>query len=123
MEILTDDLRAMQERFSRRAFLGRSGAGLGALAVAALVDPQQLWAATDHWRGVLPSLHFPPRAKRIIHLYQAGGPSHLELFDYKPKLAQMNDEPMPESFTKGQPIAQLQGQKLRCFGPQHPFQR
>ena len=35
----------------------------------------------------------------------------------------MHDQPMPESFTKGQPIAQLQGQKLRCFGPQHPFQR
>jgi len=123
MEILTDDLRAMRERFTRRAFLGRSGAGLGALALTALVDPKRLWAATDRWRGVLPALHVPPRAKRVIHLYQAGGPSHLELFDYKPKLAQMNDQPMPESFTKGQPIAQLQGQKLRCFGPQHPFQR
>jgi hypothetical protein len=123
MEILTDDVRAMRRCFTRRAFLGRSGAGLGALALAALVDPKRLWAATDRWRGALPSLHFPPRAKRVIHLYQAGGPSHLELFDYKPKLAQMHDQPMPESFTKGQPIAQLQGQKLRCFGPQHPFQR
>jgi hypothetical protein len=123
MEILTDDVRAMRQRFTRRAFLGRSGAGLGALALAALVDPKRLWAATDRWRGVLPGPHFPPRAKRVIHLYQAGGPSHLELFDYKPKLAQMHDQPMPESFTKGQPIAQLQGQKLRCFGPQHPFQR
>ncbi|HEY2946331.1 MAG TPA: DUF1501 domain-containing protein [Vicinamibacteria bacterium] len=123
MEILTDDVRAMRRCFTRRAFLGRSGAGLGALALAALVDPKRLWAATDRWRGALPSLDFPPRAKRVIHLYQAGGPSHLELFDYKPKLAQMHDQPMPESFTKGQPIAQLQGQKLRCFGPQHPFQR
>jgi hypothetical protein len=123
MEILTDDVRAMRQRFTRRAFLGRSGAGLGALALAALVDPKRLWAATDRWPGVLPGLHFPPRAKRVIHLYQAGGPSHLELFDYKPKLAQMHDQPMPESFTKGQPIAQLQGQKLRCFGPQYPFQR
>ena len=123
MEILTDDIRAMRERFTRRAFLGQSGAGLGALALGALLDPKQLWAATDRTRGILSSLHFPQRAKRVIHLYQAGGPSHLELFDYKPKLAEMNGGPMPESFTRGQPIAQLQGQQLRCFGPQHPFQR
>ena len=52
----------------------------------------------------------------------AGGPSHLETFDPKPKLAAMHGKPMPESFTKGQQLAQLQGQKLLCFGPQHPFQ-
>jgi hypothetical protein len=53
----------------------------------------------------------------------AGGPSHLESFDYKPRLAQMNGQPMPESYTRGQPIAQLQGAQLRCFAPQHPFRR
>ena len=57
----------------------------------------------------------------MIYLCLAGGPSHLETFDYKPKLAEMHGQPMPESFTKGQPIAQLQGQELKCFGPQHPF--
>jgi hypothetical protein len=51
----------------------------------------------------------------------AGGPSHLETFDHKPKLAELNGKPMPESLTKGQQLAQLQGQKLVCFGPQHPF--
>ena len=51
----------------------------------------------------------------------AGGPSHLETLDYKPKLAEMHGQPMPESYTKGQPIAQLQGAKLTCFAPQHPF--
>ena len=51
----------------------------------------------------------------------AGGPSHLETFDPKPKLAEMDGQPMPESFTKGQQLAQLQGAKLTCFGPQHPF--
>jgi hypothetical protein len=51
----------------------------------------------------------------------AGGPSHLETFDPKPKLGEMNGKPMPESFTKGQQLAQLQGQPLMCFGPQHPF--
>jgi hypothetical protein len=73
--------------------------------------------------GVVHPLHVAPRAKHVIHLYQAGGPSQLELFDWKPKLAAMHGQPMPESFTKGQPIAQLQDQELRCFGPQHEFAR
>ena len=51
----------------------------------------------------------------------AGGPSHLETLDYKPTLAKMNGQPMPESFTRGMPIAQLQGAKLVCLAPQHPF--
>ena len=68
-------------------------------------------------------LHFPAKAKRVIFLYQAGGPSHLETFDYKPKLADMNGQPMPESLTKGQQIAQLQGKPLTCFGPQHGFHK
>ena len=59
----------------------------------------------------------------MIWLYQAGGPTHLETFDYKPKLAQLHGQPMPESFTKGQPIAQLQGAKLTCFAPQFPFKK
>ena len=58
----------------------------------------------------------------MIWLTMAGGPSHLETFDPKPKLAAMHGKPMPESFTRGQQLAQLQGQKLLCFGPQHPFQ-
>ena len=53
----------------------------------------------------------------------AGGPSHLETFDFKPKLAEMDGQPMPESFTAGQPIAQLQGQQLKCLGPQFKFRR
>src|ERR1700737_755741 len=74
-------------------------------------------------RGVVRPLHHPAKAKRVIYLYMAGGPSHLETFDYKPKLAEMNGKPMPESFTKGQPIAQLQGAKLNCFAPQHEFKK
>ena len=126
MEILTDDLRVLRERMTRRAFLGRTGTGLGSLAFGALLEPRLLQAgsaAEGAATGVVSPLHFPPRAKRVIHLYQAGGPSHLELFDNKPKLAAMNGEPMPESVTKGQPIAQLQNQQLKCFGPQHPFAR
>src|SRR5204862_1221787 len=67
--------------------------------------------------------HHPAKVKRVIYLYMAGGPSHLETFDYKPKLAEMHGKPMPESFTKGQPIAQLQGAKLNCFAPQWAFKK
>jgi hypothetical protein len=130
MEILTDDLTAMRARFTRRAFLGRAAAGAGSLALGLLLDPRQVWSGQgsgagtpERWRGIVQPLHYPARIKRVIHLYQAGGPSHLELFDYKPTLAERHGQPMPESFTKGQPIAQLQGQQLRCFGPQHAFQR
>jgi hypothetical protein len=78
---------------------------------------------SDKWRGVVNPLHHPAKAKRVIFLYQAGGPSHLETFDYKPKLAEMHGKGMPDSFTKGQQIAQLQGRPLICFGPQHTFKK
>ncbi|MGH7135889.1 MAG: DUF1501 domain-containing protein, partial [Pirellulales bacterium] len=64
-----------------------------------------------------------PKAKRVIFLCMAGGPTHLETLDYKPKLAELHGQPMPESYTKGQPIAQLQGQKLNCFVPQFAFKK
>ena len=104
---------------SRRALLSRTAQGLGAAALASLLNPRSLHAATSH--GVLQNLPLPQKAKRVIWLSMAGGPSHLETFDPKPKLGEMNGKPMPESFTKGQQLAQLQGQPLMCFGPQHPF--
>src|SRR5580700_6940896 len=87
---------------TRRAFLGRSSAGMGLLALASLLKPNLLRGADaskpspDRWTGVVNPLHFAPKAKRVIWLYMAGGPSHLETFDYKPKLAEMNGKPMPE---------------------------
>ncbi len=76
----------------------------------------------DRWPGVVHPLHFAPKAKRVIYLYMAGGPSHLETFDYKPELAEMHGQPMPESFTKGSRSPSSRAQKLDCFAPQHPFQ-
>jgi len=112
---------------TRRAFLGRASAGIGAMALASLLNSGELSAATDPKapasRGMVNPLHFPPKAKRVIWLYQSGGPTHLETFDNKPQLAKLHGQPMPESFTKGQPIAQLQGAKLNCFGPQFGFKR
>src|SRR4026209_3017190 len=113
---------------SRRAFLTKATSGIGAAAMATMLDPTLARAgveATDASaaRGVWSPLHFVPKAKRVIFLSMAGGPSHLETFDYKPKLAEMHGQPMPESFTKGQPIAQLQGAQLTCFAPHNPFRK
>ncbi|MEZ6122706.1 MAG: DUF1501 domain-containing protein [Planctomycetaceae bacterium] len=110
----------------RRAFLRQSVAGLGVGVLASLFGRSSRAESTavERWQGVVQQLHFPPMAKRVIHLCMAGGPSHLETLDYKPKLAEMDGQPIPESFTKGKPIAQLQGNKqLKCLGPQHPFQK
>ncbi len=101
------------DMISRRSFLRRTAGGLGAIAFGAMQEPVP--------SAALP--HFAPRCKRVIHLYMAGGPSHLETFDYKPELARRGGEVMPASITDGQPIAQLQGQELKCLAPQHPFQK
>src|SRR5882762_9260949 len=111
---------------SRRTFLGRGAAGLGVIALNALVGTRlsaAMQGATRQSKGAVNPLDVEPKAKRVIFLYQAGGPSHLETFDYKPKLAEMSGLPMPESFTAGQPIAQLQNAKLTCLAPQHQFER
>jgi len=112
--------------FTRRAFLGQASSGMGAMALASLLTPSQLLGASANplsSHGEINPLHFPAKAKRVIWLYQAGGPSHLETFDSKPQLAKLHGQPMPNSFTKGQPIAQLQGQQLNCFAPQFGFKK
>ena len=120
---------SLAAQIHRRTFLKRSGLGLGSVALGALLDPGMLraapaaGAAAPGTHGIVTPLHHAPRAKRVIFLSMAGGPSHLETFDYKPELAKQHGQPMPESFTKGQQIAQLQGQKLQCFGPQTKFKR
>ena len=99
---------------NRRAFLGQSSLGLGAAALGSLLG-------TD--RGVIDPRHVLPRAKRVVFLCMAGGPSQFETFDYKPELERLHGKPMPLSFTKGQPIAQLQGQKLLVQRPLTRFRR
>ncbi len=116
-KLLNDRLRNL---VSRRTFLGQTAAGMGSVALSSLVDRKLL---ADSQPGELTALHHPPKAKRVIFLVMAGGASHLETFDPKPKLGGLNGKPMPASITSGQPIAQLQGKKLNCLAPQHPFQR
>src|SRR5512132_3191799 len=129
MDFSTEIRQFLSQRQTRRAFLGRTAQGVGGLALASLIHPV-LWRAAladtpkkEKWTGVVHPPNFPPKAKRVIWLTMAGGPSHLETFDPKPKLASMHGQPMPQSFTKGKQIAQLQGAKLVCFGPQHPFKK
>ena len=117
-------LEEFQSNINRRTFLGRAAYGLGGLAFASLLDPGLLrgsesaaTAASERWKGIIHPTHFPMRAKRIIHLYMAGGPSHLESFDFKPKLKELDGKPFPDSFTKGQQLAQLQGAYLKARGP------
>ena len=114
-----------QTELCRRAFLGHGASVLGAAALTSLLSSQQLpGAAADAVRpGLVRPLHFPAKAERVIFLYMAGGPSHLETFDHKPKLAELGGKPMPASITKGQPIAQLQNKALKCLAPQYSFKR
>ncbi len=115
-------LHALALHLNRRTFLSRSALGLAAFG--SLLEAQApAVSAVKGSPGVINPSHHPARARRVIWLTMAGGPSHLETLDYKPKLAEMHGKPMPESLTKGQQIAQLQGQKLVCFGPQTKFAR
>ncbi len=118
----------IQTSLNRRTFLGDTGVGLGAAALSSLLSGENVVSAQSRSKqpqaGGLPGIpHFAPKAKRVIFLCMAGGPTHLETFDYKPKLAEMDGKPFPESYTKGQPIAQLQGKALKCQGPLTRFQK
>lgn len=107
---------------TRRAFINRSAVGIGSVALASqLLADDRLDALPNQTLGGNIQPHFPAKAKRVIFMCMAGGPSQLETFDYKPKLAEMDGQEMPTEFTKGQPIAQLQGKPLKCFAPQFKF--
>jgi len=91
---------------NRRHFLQKMGLGIGGLALGSLMDPMGLnsgQTASDLLQaGPVHLPHFAPKAKRIIYLFQSGGPSQLDLFDYKPKLNEMRGQDLPESIRKGQ---------------------
>lgn len=106
--------------WSRRTFLSRSFAGIGAFALASLAGKNTMGSglnSQEHPWPALPDLpHFAPKAKRIVHLCMAGGPSHLESFDPKPQLDKISGQPFPASFTAGEQLAQLQNAKLNALG-------
>ncbi|MEM7313136.1 MAG: DUF1501 domain-containing protein [Planctomycetota bacterium] len=132
---------------NRRTFLRQSALGLGGIALSSLLTRDGFadannkssdasvaasGSATGHgsmsqrasMTSALPGFpHHMPKVKRVIFLCMAGGPSHLETFDYKPQLDAMDGKPMPTSFTEGQPIAQLQGSALKVQGHLTKFGR
>src|SRR5580765_2402576 len=93
---------------TRRHFFTRCAMGLGGIALASLLSENRLLGAAPGGspNPMAPRLpHFRPRAKNIIYLFMAGGPSQLELFDYKPKLVELNGQPIPQSFIEGKRFA------------------
>jgi hypothetical protein len=129
---IPNNLNAWQTAIRRRTFLRGSAYGLGGIALAGLLDPSLFSGSAtaadtskprERWRGVVSPPHFPVKARRVIHLCMAGGPSQFESFDYKPALKQLHGKPFPESFTKGQQLAQLQNMVLKARGPVCAFHR
>ena len=92
---------------TRRHFFSQCAMGLGSVALASLLSEQKLFAGTNALPNPLApkAPHFPAKAKNIIYLFMAGGPSQLEMFDYKPKLIELHGQPIPESFVKGKRFA------------------
>src|SRR5262249_11249927 len=98
--MLDSDLGAVCHCLTRRRFLQRTSAGLGVAALASLLgEPSVAAAAKDGVKvpGVLGKTHFAPKVKNVIYLFMAGGPSHVDLFDPKPKLQELHGKEMPKS--------------------------
>ncbi len=118
--------REFQLMLTRRQFFGRSATGIGVAALASLLN-ERLFAADLDARlkshGVLPALHFAPKAKRVIYLFMSGGPSHIDLFDYKPALKEHHGQELPASIRMGQRITGMtSGQKsFPCVAPMFSF--
>ncbi|MCA9122023.1 MAG: DUF1501 domain-containing protein [Planctomycetaceae bacterium] len=105
---------------TRRAFLAGATGALGAMALQSLANADSLVA------GRLPNLpHFAPKAKRVIYLFMAGGPSHIDLFDYKPAMRKIHGTELPESIRQGQRLTGMtSGQKsFPCVAPMFKFTR
>ncbi len=103
---------------NRRHFLTKASLGIGGLALSSLVNPTNIYGGiknlilgtSENEPGKIP--HFPPKVKRVIYLFQSGGPSQLDLFDYKPLLNKMNGEDLPDWVRKGQRVTGMTaGQK------------
>ena len=106
----TDQVNKMDELYkqaSRRAFLGKTGLGLGGVALADMLARDAQAGTPD--KGVLGQPHFPAKAKRVIYLFMSGGPSHLDLYDYKPLLKERQGEQLPDSVRGKQRLTGMSG--------------
>ena len=104
----------IREQTRRQFFQNAAGFSIGGAAFASLLQAGTSSAYTG--------LHFPAKAKRVIYLYMAGGPSQVDLFDHKPKLAQLDGQPIPESFIKGERFAFIKGVPKILASP-HSFKQ
>ncbi|MFN0165816.1 MAG: DUF1501 domain-containing protein [Bryobacteraceae bacterium] len=101
------DERETSLRLTRRHLLSQAGTGIGGIALASLLNPSLFGARADRdpKTGGLAGLpHFAPKAKRVIFLHQSGGPSQIDLFDYKPQLEKLHGTELPDSVRRGQRI-------------------
>ncbi len=103
-----EDLKKVEQLVDRRQFLTKTSLGLGAMALGSLMGSNNLFASSGQENPVsgvngIPGLpHHAPKAKRIIYLFQSGGPSQLETFDYKPNLVDLQGQDLPASVRQGQ---------------------
>src|SRR5947209_975512 len=121
-------LNQYQSLLTRRHFFGRTAVGLGTAALASLLNERLVAADKDlslQAHGALPALHFAPKAKHIIYLFMSGGPSHIDLFDHKPKLRDYHGKELPATIRMGQRITGMTaGQKsFPCVAPMFRFDR
>lgn len=103
-------------RMNRRDFFGRFALGLGGAALSGLFARDgfaTVPSAARPFAGVLDAPHFAPKARRIIYLFMAGGPSQLDLFDHKPLLVTRNGEDLPDSVRMGQRLTGMTGFQAR----------
>ena len=105
---------------SRRHFLSSFGMGLGSIALSSLLKPEALLGAINT-RGSLGTSHFPPKAKRIIYLFQSGGPSQLDLYDPKPTLIKKHGTELPEEIRQGQRLTAMSGNQASLPLAGSPF--
>jgi hypothetical protein len=115
----------LELQMTRRQLFGRTATGIGSAALASLLARTgKADSGTANSRGGLPGLpHHQPKAKRVIALIQNGGPSHVDLFDWKPKLAAMHGKPVPDSYVAGKRFSTMTGKadgKL-MLAPLEPF--
>src|SRR3569623_358741 len=107
---------------TRRHFFSQCGSGLGSLALAGLLSEGDTQAAALTGASPLAPrpTHFPAKAKRVIYMFMAGGPSQLELLDYKPKLKELDGQVVPPSYTKNKRFAFIKGD-AKLLGTRRKF--
>src|SRR5262245_36673265 len=114
------------ESLTRRHFLRRSTNGLGIAALATLLEQDGRAQTQSYGRpGFLRVLHHAPNAKRVIYLFMSGGPSHIDLLDYKPRLRELHGTELPASIRMGQRVTGMTaGQRsFPCVAPMNGFRR